>query len=65
MILKSRVDDLLKHAENNYELVIAVSRRARQIIDGDERKVETKEKSPITIASLEFNDEKVSIVHDK
>lgn len=65
MILKPRVDDLLKHAENNYELVIAVSKRARQIVDGSQKKVSTNEKSPITIATLEFNEEKVSIIKEK
>lgn len=65
MILKPRVDDLLKHAENNYELVIAVSKRARQIVDGAQKEVSTNEKSPITIATLEFDAEKVSIIKEK
>lgn len=65
MILKPRVDDLLKYAENNYELVIAISKRARQIVDGAKKEVSTNEKSPITIATLEFDQEKVSIIRDK
>lgn len=65
MILKPRVDDLLKYAENNYELVIAVSKRARQIVDGAQMEVNTEEKSPITIATLEFEAEKVSIIRNK
>ena len=55
MIIEPRVDKQLEKAENRYELAMTVSRRARQIIEGDEPKVSTKEKSPITIATLEFD----------
>lgn len=55
MIIEPRVDELLEKAENRYELAMTVSRRARQIIAGDEPKVKTKEKSAVTIATLEFD----------
>ena len=44
MIVKPTVNELLEHAENRYALVIATSRRARQIANGDEAL--TKEYEP-------------------
>ena len=43
MIVKPTVNDLLKHAENRFALVIATSKRARQIANGDDRLRETEE----------------------
>ena len=59
MLLEPRVDELLKKAENRYELAIIVSKRARQIVGGSEPMVDTKEKSPTTIASLELESGKL------
>lgn len=61
MLLDPKVDDLLEKAENRYELAILVSRRARQIVAGSKPMVETKEKAPTTIASLEVNKGEVYI----
>ena len=65
MILKPRVDELLKKAENRYELAIVVSKRARQLVAGSKPMVDTKEKSPITIASMEFDKGEVTVVKEK
>lgn len=65
MITKPNVEELLKKASNRYELVIAVSQRTRQIIAGDLPKVETKEKSELTVSSLEFAKDKYSIIRKK
>lgn len=62
MINKPSASELLDKAENRYELSNAIARRARQLIDGKEVLIKTKEHSPITIASLEFKEEKVKIV---
>ena len=37
MIVKPTVNELLNHAENRFALVIATSKRARQIANGDKR----------------------------
>ena len=37
MMVKPTVKELLEHAENRFALVIATSRRARQIADGDKK----------------------------
>jgi len=62
MIVKPTVNELLKHAENRYALVIATSKRAREIAKGDEPLTKTEDKSPVTIAAEEIADEKVFIV---
>lgn len=66
MLNSPSADDLLKGASNRYELVIAVSKRARQLQDGDEALVDEKgENSKVTIASLEFDAEKVKILNEE
>ena len=62
MIVEPTVNELLKHAENRYALVIATSRRAREIAKGDTPLTSTDDKSPVTIAAEEIADEKVYIV---
>ena len=62
MIVKPTVNELLEHAENRYALVIAASKRAREIAKGDEPLTSTDEKSPVTIAANEISEGKVKIV---
>lgn len=62
MITKPSVEELLKNVSNRYELVNAVSKRARQIVLGDQPKIETNEKSEVTISSLEFAQDKYKII---
>jgi DNA-directed RNA polymerase subunit omega len=64
MIVKPTVNELLEHTENRYALVIEASKRARQIANGDEKLVETEEKSPVTIAANEIVEGKVKIIND-
>ena len=64
MIEKPTVKELLEHAENRYSLVIATAKRARQIAKGDETKVESDEKSPVTLAANEIFEDKVYRVDD-
>lgn len=61
MIVKPNVEQLLDKAINRYELAVAISKRARQIVSGATPKVETKEKSEVTIASLELAENKYMI----
>ena len=42
MLVKPKTEDLLKKVDNRYELVIAISKRGRQIIDGSDPMIETK-----------------------
>lgn len=62
MIIKPTVQELLKKAKNRYELVIATSKRARQIAEGAEVKTSVKEDSPVTLAANEIAEGKVDII---
>lgn len=61
MIVKPTVKELLNHAENRFALVIATSRRARQIADGEKKLTNVDEESPVTLAANEINEGKVEI----
>lgn len=62
MIVKPSVTQLLKKAKNRYELIIATSKRARQIADGAEVKTKVKESSPVTLAANEIAEGAVEII---
>ena len=62
MIVKPTVNELLKHAENRYSLVIATSKRARQIAKGDKPMTEVNEKSSVTLAANEIAEGKIEII---
>lgn len=65
MIVKPTVTELLKKSKNRYELVIATSRRARQIAMGDEPLTKVKEESPVTLAANEIAEGKIGISSGK
>ena len=62
MIVEPSITDLLKLVDDRYELIILASKRARQIASGAEILVETKDKSPVTIAAEEILEGKVKRV---
>ncbi|MBR6504222.1 MAG: DNA-directed RNA polymerase subunit omega [Clostridia bacterium] len=61
MIVEPSVTELLKKVNNRYELVIATSKRARQISNGETPLVNTDEESTVTIASIEIAEGKVNV----
>lgn len=65
MIVKPTVTELLKKSKNRYELVIATSKRARQIAMGDEPLTKVQEESPVTLAANELAEGKVTIVNEE
>ena len=65
MIVKPTVNELLKHAENRFALVIATSKRAREISKGDKPLTDVKEESSVTLAANEINEGKVTIITSK
>ena len=65
MINKPTVKELLEHAENRYALVIAASRRAREIAKENENTGSKDLTSPVTIAANEIVEGKVYIVDEK
>ena len=61
MMVKPTVAELLKKAKNRYELVIATSKRARQIAAGADVLVKTDDVAPDSIAADEIEAGKVTI----
>lgn len=65
MMVKPSVNELLEKAENRYELVIATSKRARQLSMGEKPLTDKKEESMVTLAADEIAEGKVEIVKDE
>lgn len=61
MIIKPTVTDLLKIADNRFELVLATSKRARKIAQGEKILTNVKERSVVTLAANEIAEGKVKI----
>lgn len=61
MIVKPSVTDLLKIVDNRYQLIIAASKRARQIAAGSTPLTKVQEDSAVTIAVNEIAEGKVTI----
>ena len=62
MIVKPTVQELLTKAKNRYELVIATSKRARQISKGAPVKTKVKEESAVTLAANEIAEGRIDII---
>lgn len=62
MIVKPTVSELLTKSKNRYELVIATSKRARQIANGDKTLTKVDEASAVTLAANEIAEGKVKII---
>ena len=65
MMVKPTVVELLTKAQNRYELVIATSKRARQIASGDQVLTSVDEVSPVTLAANEIAEGKVKIIKNE
>lgn len=61
MMVKPSVTELLQTVENRYLLVIATSKRARQIANGAPILTKAKEESAVTLAANEIAEGKVKI----
>ena len=61
MMVKPSMTELLKIIDNRFELVIVTAKRARQISDGSPVLIETDEIVPVTIATNEIAQSKVTV----
>lgn len=62
MMVKPTVHELLGKVDNRYELVIATSKRARQLANGETALTNKKEASVVTLAATEIAEGKVYVV---
>lgn len=53
-MLNPSFEGILKEEDNRYTLVMLVSKRARQIIEGEKPLIETDSKKPVSIAIEEI-----------
>jgi len=53
-MIEPSIGELLEKVESRYMLVTVISKRAREIVAGDDIMVETDDKKPINIAIQEF-----------
>lgn len=60
---KISIDELLSMVNSRYSLVTVISKRARQIIAGEDPLVYTKTTKPVSVAIEEFYDGKVKPVY--
>lgn len=60
IMLYPSTKDLMEKVDSRYTLVLLASKRARQIIDGDEITVRARSKKPVTIATQEIHEGKVA-----
>ncbi len=58
-MLYPSINDLLKKVDSRYTLVMLVSKRARQLVQGDDSKIETDVIKPVTVALHEVYEDKV------
>lgn len=52
---------LLEHVDNRYSLIIATSKRARQLIGGEEALVDIKATKSLTVAINEINEGVITV----
>ena len=64
-MVKPTVNELLDKVDNRYKLVIATSKRARQLANGDAPLTNKKEASPVTLAAVEISEGKVYVEDGK
>lgn len=58
-MLYPSINELLDKVDSRYTLVVVAAKRARQLIDGQEAKVEPYSKKPVSIATQEIFEEKL------
>ncbi len=58
---KPSIDDLVKKSGNRYSLIVATSKRARALIEGEMPLIETDLTKPVSIAVRELSVDKFNI----
>lgn len=63
-MINPSVVNLLNKVENRYSLVVAASKRARQLIDGSEPLIQTDSVKPVTVAVKEIDADALYVKED-
>ncbi len=59
-MLYPSTSDLLKKVDSRYTLVMLISKRARQLVDGQSPLIDVKTTKPVSIAVQEIADDKIT-----
>lgn len=59
MMNQPPLDEIAKKADSRYTLVVAVAKRARQILNGEPARVEISSVKPVTVALHEIASEEI------
>jgi len=59
-MLKPPINELISKVDSRYTLVIATAKRARQIIDGSDKLTDTVLNKPVSVATQEIFEDKIS-----
>lgn len=59
------LSSLLEKVDSKYTLVVAVAKRARQLVDGQPRLTKVDSNKPVTIAINEINENKIIYERNK
>ncbi|NBI06890.1 DNA-directed RNA polymerase subunit omega [Senegalia massiliensis] len=59
-MLYPSVNDILKKVDSRYTLVLLVSKRARQLVDGNKPHIDITTNKPVSIALHEFAEDKIT-----
>ena len=58
-MLYPSINKLMEKVDSRYTLVVAAAKRAREIIDGDEKLTKVSSNKPVTIATHEIAEGKI------
>ena len=64
-MLNPSVNELIKKVDSRYTLIVAVSKRAREIVEGGEPLINISSKKPVTIATYEMDAGKITYTRDE
>ncbi len=64
MMVKPTVGELLTKVDNRFRLVIATSKRARQIATGSEILTDADDEAPVTLAADEIAEGKIEVTNE-
>lgn len=64
-MLYPSINDLLKKVDSRYTLAMVIAKRARQLVDGAPKLVDTDSDKPVTIATYELYEGKITYERQK
>lgn len=64
-MLYPAINDLLKKVDSRYTLAMVIAKRARQLVEGAPKLVDTDSDRPVTVATYELYEDKITYERQK